>query len=368
MRFSFDKQDMMRHLMFAKEVVSLKHAMSIMSYILFILKDGVLEIRCTDTKAMMKSTLEVDAQEEGSAVVFLDKLISIITNLPNGQIEYISSQGKTEIIPLGGKKVKFKLNTLSDLNYPSTPALEVEDIDYTSLDASKLKQMIAFTTGSASTDDTRYFLCGVLFEKEGNNLNLVATDGNMLSFCTYNFDFIPPVEQAIVPTKILNIIQKKFSSEGSIDVAFLDNCVYFRQNGITLVSVLVDGKYPNYKRVIPDNTTGKVRLSRSDFLEALSRVGQMVDTTSKRFILDFSQDKITVSSSSSNLGDATEDIEANLEGAPVKMAFSLDKISMSTRLLDDDNLELDYSESTRPIVISNGRENMFHVVMPMHLM
>lgn len=367
MKFVFDKSDMLNKLLFAKEVISSKNAMSILSNVLFILKDDVLEIRGTDAKFSYKATMRVDCIEDGSSVVYLDKFLSILSNLPNGDIDFITTDDKTEIIPRSSKKVKFKLKTLSASQYPSTPALDVENIKYTNIPAATLQDMLHFTIDSASNDDTRYFLCGVYFENDDGVLNMIATNGNALAYFKSELPFIGDTGNVIVPTKILNVVASKFSSEGGIEIGFNNNNVYFRQHDVTLSSVIIDGQFPNYKKVIPYNQPHRLEVSCTDFSEAIKRVGQLVDTNSKRFLMDINKGKVTISSNSSSLGEAEEEIEADVHGEAVKMAFDIDKIKTALKCLKGEKMVIGYSEATRPITISNGDLNQFHVVMPMHI-
>lgn len=366
MKFIFDKSDMLNKLLFAKEVISSKNAMSIMSNVLFTLAGNTLEIRGVDTKFCIKATMNVDCIEEGSGLVYLDKFLSILTNLPNGEVDFITANDKTEIIPRSSKKVKFKLKTLSDSQYPSTYALDA-NVQYTSVSAATLQNMLSFTVGSTSSDETRYFLCGVYFENDNGVFNMVATNGNLLSQYRSDLPFVGEFANIIVPTKILNVVANKFSSEGYIDIGFNNNNVYFRQGDVTLSSVILDGKFPDYRKVIPQNQPCRLEVSYEDFSEAIKRVGQLVDANSKQFIMDINKGKVTISSNSSSLGEAEEEIEAIVDGDAVKMAFDIDKIKLTLRSLKDEKLIIEYSESARPITISNGDVNQFHVVMPMRI-
>lgn len=368
MRFIFDNKEMMSKLMFAKEVVASKNAMSILSNILMVLNNGVLEIRCVDQATAMMTTIEVDSQEDGRAVVYLDKMISIVSSLPSGLVEFIAEQGQILFRPMNSKKVSFKLKCLSDNQYPLIPSLDVTDLNWQSLPAKDLKRLLSCTINSVSTDDTRYFLCGVFLEEIECKLNAVGTDGNMLSMCTA--ELTSPLnfnnDNIIVPTKALSIVIKKFSDDGQIDIALNENNIYFRKDGVTLTTVLRDGKYPNYKRVIPENQQNYMDIPRDELLETLARVGQMADSKFKKCVFTISESTLKVDTTSSELGNATEEIDVKANGKPMQIHFNIDKLLLALKSCDAETVRFEYTDSLKPITISEQPYgNRFHVVMPL---
>lgn len=226
MRFTFDRDAMIKEIAIAQEIISTKNAMSILSNILLIAENNTLYIKATDIKVNFETKIPVVIDEEGSTTIFCDKFMSILSNLPSGEIEFIQNDIKVTIKPMT-KKVKFDLKSMASDKFPEFSS--TENVPFFEVPADQLKQMIEQTIFAISDDETRYFLTGVLFEKKGDNLNMVATDGPRLAFvskpiCQGVADF----DSVIVPPKILTMILKRAPSEGMISIAIVERTIYVK--------------------------------------------------------------------------------------------------------------------------------------------
>ena len=166
MRFTFDRDAMIKEIAIAQEIISTKNAMSILSNILLIAENNTLYIKATDIKVNFETKIPVVIDEEGSTTIFCDKFMSILSNLPSGEIEFIQNDIKVTIKPMT-KKVKFDLKSMASDKFPEFSS--TENVPFFEVPADQLKQMIEQTIFAISDDETRYFLTGVLFEKKGDN-------------------------------------------------------------------------------------------------------------------------------------------------------------------------------------------------------
>lgn len=364
MRFICNKNDLLKSLSTARMVVSTNNAMSILSNIHMTAEDGGLKLQCMDASTGMKATLSfVDVIEQGVATVNLDKMVGILSNLPSGDVEFDYDGSVSTIRPMGGKKVTFKLKCLPD----KFPAIEWDNLSFFDVPAKTLKSMVSSTLPCISDDMARHFMCGVFFESNDGVLSLVGTDGRRLTLATEQIHGLPELAH-IVPPKILGILAKRFTSEGNVELAFTDKMVYLRYKDTTLKASLVDGKYPNYRRVIPDNTTKTLGVDRTVVTDALSRVRQLTDSKSKRIMMYVSEGSIVLSTSDTDLGMAREEIPCDYKGEPVNFALNIDYLDDALNALQSDRVKMDFSEPLKPIVMRPvGSDTTLHVIMPMQL-
>jgi len=230
--------------------------------------------------------------------------------------------------------------------------------------------MIEQTIFAISDDETRYFLTGVLFEKKGDNLNMVSTDGPRLAFvskpiCQGVADF----DSVIVPPKILTTILKRAPSEGMISLAIVERTIYVKFGNYNFSSVLIDGQFPNYSRVIPENQKFSFELEKSDFMDALKRVTLLVDQKIRRIYLELSPGVLVITSQESSIGVAREEIPCRYDGDAVTIAMDYTRIEEPLKVMDADRVMFEFTEVMKPVTVKPVPEaDYFHVIMPMQMM
>ena len=367
MRFTIDRDAMIKEIAIAQEIISTKNAMSILSNILLIAEKNTLYIKATDIKVNFETKIPVIVEEEGSTTIFCDKFMSILSNIPSGEIEFIQNDIKVIIKPLT-KKVKFDLKSMASDKFPEFSS--TENVPFFEVPADQLKQMIEQTIFAISDDETRYFLTGVLFEKKGDNLNMVSTDGPRLAFvskpiCQGVADF----DSVIVPPKILTTILKRAPSEGMISLAIVERTIYVKFGNYNFSSVLIDGQFPNYSRVIPENQKFSFELEKSDFMDALKRVTLLVDQKIRRIYLELSPGILVITSQESSIGVAREEIPCRYDGDAVTIAMDYTRIEEPLKVMDADRVMFEFTEVMKPVTVKPVPEaDYFHVIMPMQMM
>jgi DNA polymerase-3 subunit beta len=244
MKFSFDRDALLKEISIAQEIIATKNAISILSNVLLEASAGTLTIKATDIKVNYETRIPVDVHQEGSTTVFCDKFMSIISSLPQGEIEFEQNDIKITIRPIT-RKARFQLKSIASDKYPEFTA--PTNLSFFDIPVKEFKEMINQTVFSVSADETRYFMNGVFMEKVENKLQLVATDGRRLAFISKEFGVsIPDFKGVIVPPKILNIIHKRASDEGSLSIAVGEKNIFFRFANYEFSSVLIEGQFPNY--------------------------------------------------------------------------------------------------------------------------
>ncbi len=370
MKFTFDRDAMIKEVAIAQEIISTKNAGSILSNIAISVENNTLYMKATDIKVNFACQIPVQVEEEGSTTIYCDKFMSILTTLPEGEIEFIQGMDEGEqsiavtIKPVA-KKVKFQMKSISQEKYP---AFEVgEGASYFEIPSKDLKEMISKTTFSVSTDETRYFMNGVYFEKKGDNLNLVSTDGRRLSFISKNLlagvdDFAP----ALVHPKILNIISKRAPEEGNICVSVAEKMIFFKFGSYNFASVLLEGQFPNYERVIPQNQEKSFEVDKSDLVGALKRVALMVDKKAGRIYFTVRDGVLKITSPQSDMGNADEEIPCRYAGEESTIAVNYRHIEEPLHCIDTERVTFEFTEEMKAVTMRcEPAADYFFIIMPM---
>jgi DNA polymerase-3 subunit beta len=366
MKFLFDRDALLKELSIAQEIISSKNAISILSNVMLVAKDNTLLVRATDLTTKFETRLPVEIQEEGTTTVFCDKLVNSLATFPEGETEFSQEDINVVIKPIT-KKVKIQLKSMASEKYPEFTFDASQD--FFEVPAKDFKNMLSETVFSVSADITRYFMTGVYMEKLEDKLNLVGTDGRRLAFAGKNFDQgIPDFPAAIVPPKILNIVLKRAPAEGNIAIAFEDKQIRIKFGNYEFASNLIDGKFPNYQRVIPESFTQFFEVDKNDLNVALKRVGVLVEEKSKKIIFELTPGALNLWSAESDMGSAKEEIPCEFDGEPVTLAFPVNHILDPLRVIETDRIRFEFTTDLKPVVLRCVPEaDFFYVIMPMQV-
>lgn len=366
MKFSFDRDAILKEIAIASEITSNRSPISILSNILLVSEKNSLTIKATDSSVNFTTVIPLDVQTEGSATIYCDKFMSILTSLPQGEIEFDQEDAKVTIKPLS-KKIRFQLKSIASDKFPQIT--EHTNEQFFSLSAKSLKNMISKTIFSVSEDTHRYFMMGVYFAKKNNRLVMVSTDGRRLSFSSEEIDEnVPDFPAAIVPTKILYVILKHASDEGEIHIAFNDKLMFVKFGKYEFSSSLLEGQFPNYEKVIPENQTFSFSVLKSDLDSALRRMTILIDKKVSRILFRITPGTLTIVSPETELGTADETIPCRYDGEETTIALNYLYILEPLKVISDERIVFEFTEAMKAITMrSENEKNSFHVIMPMNL-
>lgn len=367
MKFTFDRNSMINEIAIAQEIISTRNALSVLSNVLLVAEGHSLVIKATDIKVNFQTKIPVDIESEGSTTVLCDKLMGILSSLPEGEIEFFLQEKDNlmcAVIKHTTKKIKFQLNCTSQDKFPEIAV--AEKVSFFEVPSRELKKMIAQTSFAVSDDETRYFMNGVYFEKKDDNLILVATDGRRLAYAEKTvLSGINDFPAAIVHPKILNIVAKHASDEGNISVALIDKMIFFHFGNYEFSAALIDGQYPNYRRVIPSNQSYKFTVLKSEFVAALKRISVMLDKTG-RIIFNIAPGVLTISSKSTDLGDAKEEIPCQYAGSEISISMNYRHIDNPLKFMESENITFEFTEIMKAVTLRpEPADYYFHILMPM---
>lgn len=366
MKFVCDKSSLLREVSIAQEIISSRNTLSILSNVLLAANESSLVIKATDTKVGFETQIPVEVQTPGDTTVFCDKLLGILRSLPEGEVEFELQDQRLDIRPLY-KRIDFQLKSIASDMYPELH--DVSEENYFTFPQRDLIEMITQTIFAVSDDETRYFMNGVFLECREGEIIMVATDGLRLSFIKKVVEGdIGSFEGVIIPPKALNLIRKLSTGEGNVDLAVTKENVFVKYDTQRLSSSLIEGQFPNYNRVIPENQEHKIVVERNDFLDALSRVSLLVEQKSRKVFVTANENNLLLHCEESEIGIAREEIECEYDGPEISIALNYQFLMEPLRVMEDEKVAIRFTDEKKAVsIVSPEEKEYIHIVAPMQL-
>ena len=364
MKFTCNKEVLLKEISIAQEIISSKNAILILSNIYIEAVKDKLIIKAKDMKVNFQTEVPVNVIEEGSTTVYGDKFFAIVSTFSYDEIEFFQKDNVIIIKPTTQKKPEFKLKSMASDKFPELP---VSSEPFFEIPIKDFREMVQQSVFAVSDDETRYFMNGVFLEKSEDKINMVATDGRRLAFIGKSIDKkIKDFSGIIIPPKILSIIMKRSGDEGLINISISDKMIFINFASYQFSSVLIEGSFPNYKKVIPENQDFSLSIKRDEMLDALRRVSVMVEKKSHRIYLGISSGRMAVYSEESELGTGEDEIPCKYEGDDVTVALNYRYLEEPFKVMTDDDIIIRFTSATKAITIEPVPEkDFFHIVMPM---
>ena len=363
MKFSCERSVLLKEIAMANEIIMSKNAISVLSNIFFDAKDGSLTIKATDLKVNFETKVPVDVLEDGIVTVYGDKFFGILNSIPDGEIEFEQMENRINLKTLV-KKARFQLKTITSDKFPEFAA---SGEDFFEMPIRDFKNMIQETIFAISDDETRYFMNGVFFEKAEDKFSMVATDGRRLAYISKKADVkIADFPGVIVPPKILNIVLKRAGDEGMAQISITDKTIFIQFGSYKLSSVLIEGQFPNYRKVIPENQSRHFTFNRIEMIDALKRVSLLVEQKSHRVYLGLSSGSLSIQSEENDIGNAMEEIPCKYDGEDLSIALNYRYLEEPFKVMGEEEISIHFNDPSKTITILPVPEkDFFHIVMPM---
>jgi len=362
MKFTCEKSILLKEIAIAQEIIGSKSTVNVLSNIFLEADNNSLLIKASDITVYFQTKVPVNVQESGSIIIKGITLSRIISNMPEGELEFETVDSKL-FIRL--RKIKFSIKINSTEQYPESPVLK-EGSTFT-ISAKDLKEMISQTIFAVSDDETRILMNGVYFEKLEDKLVMVATDGRRLSYIhkivegeVKNFDGI------IIPEKVLSVVLKNISDEGEVSLGVNDKNLFIDFGSYSFASLLIEGKFPDYQRVIPQDHDRSFKFNRIEILDAINRVSSISEERSnKRIYLKLTQGSISVYAQDFD-NDGSEDIESDYAGEDDQISLNYVYIEEPLKVMKEEEVSIHFKDTVKAITIKPVPEaDFFHIVMPM---
>ena len=368
MKFSVSREKFLANLGIAVRGVSTRSAIQTLSGVMLRAGSDGLELQATDMELGIRVRVEAATEHEGSAVLPGRLLLDVVRSLPSDQLslEYRSSEQDVELV---SGPSRFHLRTLPADDFPRLP--EAGDAAVMRLPAGAFVETIGRVARSASRDETRPHLTGVLVSASGTDLRMVATDSYRLSVKETSLDSaLEGTLEANVPARTLQELSRiaVTDTDGDIGVAALEHQVIFQLGDVVLSSRLVEGRFPNYKQLLPESFEHELHVNGPELLEVVRRISLLAQKNAP-LRLRFSEGAVEVSAQTPDIGEASESLPVAFQGEALEIGFNPEFFRDGLESAESEDLVLKLISPLRPGLIQSGEEGsgFVYLVMPIRL-
>lgn len=368
MKFSIVREQLLKPLQLVVGVIEKRQTMPILANVYMVLKDNVLSLTGTDLEVEMVVRIPLDAQvDDGEITVPAKKLTDICRSLPDdAEIKFELADNR--VIVKAGRS-RFQLSTLPASDYPSTEQGE-HDTRFIA-PKSAIKRLIDRTAFAMAQQDVRYYLNGMLWEVSSDRFRAVATDGHRLALCD-NTDIEIPVDDkvtAILPRKgVLELVRLLDDSDDEVEVSLGASRIKVGTQAFTFTSKLVDGKFPEYERVLPKGGDKIVLTPREDLKQALNRAAILSNEKYRGVRLLIADGLLTIVANNPEQEEATEELVIDYADEELEIGFNVSYLQDVTNVLASDTVKMLLSNANASVLIEEpeGGDSVY-VVMPMRM-
>lgn len=361
------QQQLLGALQAVSGIVERRHTLPILANVLLRKNGATTELTTSDLEIQVRTTAELGGDEGAfSTTVGARKLIDILRSMPADQIVSLTSTGSK--LTLQGGKSRFTLQTLPAEDFP----LVNEAVDFGpafSVPQKVLKGLIDQVHFAMAVHDIRYYLNGILFVAEGKTLTLVATDGSRLALAQAELETDMPKQEVILPRKtVLELMRLLGTGEDPIELQFAGNQAKFSFSGMEFVTKLVEGKYPDYNRVIPKNHKNMVILGRTPLLASLQRAAILTSEKFKGVRMNVEPGALRIASSNAEQEEAKEELEIDYGGPAIEIGFNVTYLMDALANMDSEMVQIALHDGSSAALITVPEQDGFkYVVMPMRI-
>ena len=375
MEFKINSSDLLKALSHIHGIVEVRHTLPILSNIILKAKDNELTLSSTNLDIYCADKIKAEVSIAGEISVSAVTFFEIVKRLPSGSEVLMSMEDGENEITLKCGRSKFNLSTLKTDDFPI-----ISDNDLSTnfvLSADELIRIIDKTKFAVSNEETRYYLNGIFLHKADRNsiqfLRAVATDGHRLA----QYDIPLPqgaedITGIIIPKKTIFELRKVLDdANGDVSVSLNENKIKFTFNDLKIISKVIDGTFPDYTKVIPQNNNKNFKTNNNELKNAIDRVSAVAaneESKSKAIKLSLEDNKLNLSVESQSKGSANEILDISYDGDKVDIGFNSKYIIDICNEVDGEEVDISLLDSVSPaIILDKTDENLFFVLMPMRI-
>jgi DNA polymerase-3 subunit beta len=365
MKISATREDLLTPLQSVIGVVERRQTMPVLANVLLAAREGRLSVTGTDLEVELVATSTVSVQQAGDITVPGRKLLEIFRSLPEKASVTLSTEG--ERVSVRASRSRFTLSSLPAAEFPLVEEINAQQT--LSVAQGEFRRLIDKTHFSMAQQDVRYYLNGLLLETDGKALRAVATDGHRLALCETELEGrAKTTNQVIVPRKGVLELQRILGNEGTIELAIGTNHVRAQIGDIRFTSKLIDGRFPEYGRVIPANPPRTVEADRETLRQALQRTAILSNEKYRGIRLTARPGLLTLQAHNPEQEEAEDQVEVNYNGEEVEIGFNVNYLLDALSAIEADTVEIGLTDSNSSCLIhAPGATHTRYVVMPMRL-
>jgi len=366
MKLRASRETILKPLQAVIGVVERRQTMPILGNVLLVAGEGTLSVTATDLEVELVAQTEAEIETPGEITVPGRKLHDICRALPEGASIGLTVSGERATVRAG--RSRFTLSTLRAADFPAVDEIAAEQS--LKMDRKEFRWLLEKTHFSMAQQDVRYYLNGLLLETEGQILRAVATDGHRLALSEISLADAAAArnEQVIVPRKGVLELQRLLDGEGEVELTLGANHVRVQLDGIRFTSKLIDGRFPEYERVVPKEPQNIVTADRSLLRQALQRAAILSNEKYRGVRLELSENNVTIQANNPEQEEAEEALEVEYSGDSMEIGFNVNYLVDALNAVDEDQVEVGLGDSNSSCLIRGveARRSKF-VVMPMRL-
>src|SRR6516165_12723759 len=357
---------LLRPLQAVSGIVERRHTLPILANVLIEHRDAKLFVTATDLEMQITAHSELAGKESQATTVAARKLQDLLRALPDDSTLSIDGSGSRMTLRAG--RSRFNLQTLPATDYPRI-GVGQDQVQALSLPQRELRGLLKSVEFAMAQQDIRYYLNGMLLVIDRGSLQAVATDGHRLSWASLAVPGEYSRQEVILPRKtVLEVTKLLEDSDQPVTIDILANQVRFRFANVELVSKVVDGKFPDYNRVIPSGHSKQIEISRSVLLQALQRAAILSNEKFRGVRIVLGSDQLRIICTNSEQEEAEEELEVVYKGEALDIGFNITYLLDVLGNLTSDNVRLAFGDAnSSALVTMPGRDDYKYVVMPMRI-
>jgi DNA polymerase III subunit beta len=361
MKISCTRDELVAKLGIVSRAVSARGAVQVLSGILLSADERGLTLAATDMELSLRTTLEAEVEGEGAVVIPGKLLVDLARLLPENAvtIEYRPEEGVAQVV---SGSASYRLNTYGAEDFPRLPAL---DAQLHSIDRDALLETVDRVARSASRDESRPVLTGILVRFEGGKLVMVATDSYRLSVKETPLDSTAPELEAIIPARALQELAR-LGGDATVELGVHENHVVFGTGEAWLTTRRIDGQFPNYRQLLPDAFEIELTVARAELYDVVRRVSVMAQRNSP-LRLRFAEGELTVSAQTQDVGEARESMPVPYTGEEFTIGFNADFLRDGVDSISGDDVQVKLINPLRPAILVDPAGDFTYLIMPIRL-
>ena len=363
LRVTCPREELTRALGIVSRGVSTRTTVQILAGILLRASEGKLELAATDMELSLRTSLEAQIEAEGSVVVPGRLLLELARLLPDAEVA-IEHKLEEAVVEVRSGSATYRLHTYNAEDFPRLP--EAEAAERHEVDRETLLETVARVSRSASRDESRPVLTGVLMRFEPGKLVMAATDSYRLSVKETPTEGAVPELEAIVPARALGELGRIAQAGEQIELGVHENQVVFSTGDALLTTRRIDGQFPNYKQLVPDAFDHELELPREELLDVVRRVSVMAQRNSP-LRLRFADGELAVSAQTPDVGEARESRPAAYTGEPLEIGFNAEFLRDGIESVAGEQARMKLISPLRPAVLQGEADDFLYLIMPIRL-
>jgi DNA polymerase-3 subunit beta len=348
-------------------IVEKRHTMPILANLLVRKTGGLVQLTSSDLEIQIRTQAELGGDEaDFTTTVGARKMIDILRTLPSDQTVSLEHTGGKLV--LKGGKSRFTLQSLPAEDFPLVQESPTFGPSF-AVPQQTLRNLLQQVSFAMAVHDIRYYLNGILFVAEGKTLSLVATDGHRLAYASAALEVEMPKQDVILPRKTVLELQRLLKdADGDIEMQFANNQARFRFGAMEFVTKLVEGKFPDYNRVIPRNHRNHLVVGRAPLLACLQRTAILTSDKFKGVKVNLEAGILRIAANNAEQEEATDELDVDYTGDAIEIGFNVTYLMDVLGNMSDEMVKLELNDGNSSALFTRVDDGHFkYVVMPMRI-